>query len=1131
MHKLKSLALLALAGLGLSASGGVTTNDWWDVPFTSPTAATDVEGYGNVTLTVGEIGNLTNNWDDANQQPYFAGLWTMVDGDESYITNEFNPSGSFGGDNCLKLDTQGNDLTWTVTNNNAMADGLKALVDADLYLVGSDSEPTEFDENNDVQTAVYLKNEIEENSGETTNSVLCVYVYNGTSEANEWQELDGVELEDNAWAHVQVLVDHSDDGNNLPTVQVFVNGTQMHARNGDATSWTAANGSTAQTAGRVSSVAFRGTGAVDNFVGQTLLETFSSYDFTAEVYMNGQLQETGTDGNVTRVVNAEAGATKTAKFEGFLTCNADFDREVDPTWCLAKIEITNFVNGSTTILNYSWNSTSFLVEGDESDAVEIITASGWQTGLFDVSPTTEGATANSTIVKIYFEDLPEEGTFNANATTTIGGTTTTDSQKVKPSDFEGGATKTIEWTFPAEKNGNVLSKIQLYNGATLEYANKTATVTVTTNAALQADTLFAAATYVPGTLADGQDLKDDGGVDGLYTFTAYVPPVAIRVSADGTTTNECSSLRQAIEDYAQNGDTVYLVADDRVSFTTEALEIEIDKALTIDGGSNTLFGVSDYSAGGYHDIFVIGNGALTIKDLKFSEFGDTATSFQYETYPIVTSGSYTGQLTLDGVTIDKFARTAVNLNGGTVLITNCTFTADPTAYFQTGVETLNAVVTVVDTTITGVNSTITGEDPEGAAVFTLKGHDGYTGTGSITVLSGEYSGQFIVAAEALATGSVILSNGTFIATADAAESAFNLDAGNVEISGGWFDREPEAKYIAQGLAAYEDAPGEEAPWTVRAAKVTIDFYVDGAVYATTSVVVGATGYAPADPEKAADAQYAYAFTGWTNVVGESYSAATLPAATTATNYYAAFSVVVRSYEVEWVVDGVYTTNTWNYDATPSWNENDPTAVPTKDSTEATNFTFKAWTPEVAPVTGPGASYTATWTETARTYAITFQTNGVDYATVDAEWHATGYAPAAPAAPEGKVFKGWALSTAPTTVLDTLPEVSGAATYVAVFEDASQLQPVDPGQSMSAAEKAANPPVAIDGTDFVVHFKGQSGVTYQLVAMPTCTGTTEQWLAATPVGTAVTCSDETAVLELKAPMGTDTVKFFKIKASK
>ena len=330
-------AALALAIVGLSAQGAESTNDWWEVKFTSPTPVAPEgeedwpQGYGGVNLPVdeGTLGALTNNFfQNGAQQPYLAGHWTMIDGDESYITNSFNATNTwtaFGFDECIKLDTQGNDLTWTVEtnelNNHIMEEGRKALVDADLYLVGSDSEPTEFD-TGDVQTAIYLKNETDDGeggTGETTNSVLCVYVYDENAENNYWQELDGVELEDNAWARVQVLVDHSDDASKPPTVQVFVNGTQMHSRNGTDTFWTAANGPTSQDAKRVSSVAFRGTGAVDNFVGRTLKEESAFLDFTAEVYMNNVLVPAdSSDANKTTILldrEVKSGTSET--FEGF----------------------------------------------------------------------------------------------------------------------------------------------------------------------------------------------------------------------------------------------------------------------------------------------------------------------------------------------------------------------------------------------------------------------------------------------------------------------------------------------------------------------------------------------------------------------------------------------------------------------------------------------------------------------------------------------------------------------------------------------------------------------------------------------------------------------------------------------
>ena len=846
-------AALAVGALALPARAETTTtNNWWNVTFEPGSFQ---EGFPG--LTVGELGTLTNDESQAHViQPYASGVWSMIDGDESYVTNEYNPTnlllvGEFGQDYCIKLDTQGNDLTWTPTGTVA---GLSYLVDADLYLVGSDSAPdaSDFDADSDVQAAIYLKNETNEDTGETTNSVLCVYVED-VAGRSYWQELKGVELEDNSWAHVQVLVNRSGTD---PLVSVFVNGTQMSARDGDALSWLTANKATSGANGKVNSVAFRGTGAVDNFAGKSLETSYSSYDFTAEVYMNDTLQEVGSVGNVTRVVHADAGTGLSVLFESFLLTDADYDQEIDPTWSLTKIEITNFVDGTTTTIDYEWNSTYFRTDASaENEAVDIKTEGGYQTGLFNVEPSTAGATADSTIVRLYFENLPEEGTYNAKATTTIGETTTTDSKKVRPSEFaEPGATKTITWEFPATKDGNVLSTIQLYNGASLKYADKTATVTVTTNAALQADTLFAAATYVEGSLAEGYDLDPGEPVDGLYTFRAFIPPVAIYVA--GGETHEYPSLRAAVAAASLLAEpvTIQLVADDAVSFTAENPILDIDFEVTIDGGSNTLYGLSAFAGEGYNEVRIGGSGNVTIKDLAFSEFGDTA-PLSGASMPICTRSTYTGMLTLDGVTIDKFNRQAILLCGGEFFVTNCTITgcagSGKTSYFQSAFENYFAAGTIVDTTVTGIGALDAGTNGEGdpwaAAVFTVNP----SGNGSYTVLSGDYEGQFIVAANLNSAGSVILSNGTFVATAPKTNevegvqtpvSAFLLE-GNVAVTvaGGWYDREPEEGFIADGMSAVNygaAAPTAAAPWTVEGAKVTVTWVITETSSNMVQVAVG-----------------------------------------------------------------------------------------------------------------------------------------------------------------------------------------------------------------------------------------------------------------------------------------------------
>ena len=243
----KVLAVSAVVGMCLS-SFGATTNGWWSENFD----------------TVASIDALTNTTYSTE------GVWTRGENDESAIESQY-----------LKLDTQGTDLTWTP--NALTSSPAQVLVDADIYLVGSDTAPasTSFDgdELNPVQTAVFLRTDIDAEDNSITNTVLCAYVNDGG--VNAWVELDGVAMVTTNWYNIRIETTY---GQGDPTVRFIVEDTVMFRKDSPSTEvFVIANfGSFSQQAAKkVNSVAFRGTGRVDNFVGQSVEAGVLSYvDFS-----------------------------------------------------------------------------------------------------------------------------------------------------------------------------------------------------------------------------------------------------------------------------------------------------------------------------------------------------------------------------------------------------------------------------------------------------------------------------------------------------------------------------------------------------------------------------------------------------------------------------------------------------------------------------------------------------------------------------------------------------------------------------------------------------------------------------------------------------------------------------------
>jgi hypothetical protein len=138
---------------------------------------------------------------------------------------------------------------------------------------------------------------------------------------------------------------------------------------------------------------------------------------------------------------------------------------------------------------------------------------------------------------------------------------------------------------------------------------------------------------------------------------------------------------------------------------------------------------------------------------------------------------------------------------------------------------------------------------------------------------------------------------------------------------------------------------------------------DGSTFAQTSVAYDTVpAYNGQPPVKATDAQYAYAFAGWT----PDPVAVRGPASYTAT-----FTSSPRPYTITWLDDDgtVLDTDTLASGTTPS------RQGPTKADVPPYSYAFAAWTPVIVPVTND-ASYTATYTRIA------------DLSTLSGDWTAT-----------------------------------------------------------------------------------------------------------------------------------------------
>ena len=193
-------------------------------------------------------------------------------------------------------------------------------------------------------------------------------------------------------------------------------------------------------------------------------------------------------------------------------------------------------------------------------------------------------------------------------------------------------------------------------------------------------------------------------------------------------------------------------------------------------------------------------------------------------------------------------------------------------------------------------------------------------------------------------------------------------------------------------------------------------------------------YAGETPTKAQTAQYTYTFAGWSDGT-DTYTGA-LPEVTGNATYTAVFTETLRTYTVTWKnYDGTVLETDENvpYGTVPTYDG----AEPTKPSDAQYDYTFVGWEPTPAAVTGD-AEYTATFTESANAFTITFvnedgtvlQSGQVAYGAVPAY---TGETPTkAATAQYTYTFSGWTDGTNDYPTGTALPAVTANATYTATY---------------------------------------------------------------------------------------------------
>ena len=190
----------------------------------------------------------------------------------------------------------------------------------------------------------------------------------------------------------------------------------------------------------------------------------------------------------------------------------------------------------------------------------------------------------------------------------------------------------------------------------------------------------------------------------------------------------------------------------------------------------------------------------------------------------------------------------------------------------------------------------------------------------------------------------------------------------------------------------------KAKWNINKYTVKWVNWDGSEVRTDTEVPYGTKLEAPANPTRAADAQYTYTFKDWDKP---------LEKVTKDVTYTAVYDKAVNKYTIKWV----------NWDGSevrtdtevPYGTKLEAPADPTRAADAQYTYTFKSWTPEVETVTGD-ATYRATYTKEANSYTLTYDLDGGEWTEATNEfpyeYKATVEVVKTVPTREGYKFSGW-----------------------------------------------------------------------------------------------------------------------------